>query len=127
MSKSKQPKVGDLIEHICTLNGKFEGKVVQMLSMQFIYETKEGNRRFCMLENNGNILMSLQSKINQRMDILQDWMEQDYHLDRPEVVYEHTLSVSKFWSVLSEEDRDYIQGVQFAIDTKSTVSWKKEK
>jgi hypothetical protein len=71
--------------------------------------------------------MSLQSKINQRMDILQDWMEQDYHLDRPEVVYEHTLSVSKFWSVLSEEDRDYIQGVQFAIDTKSTVSWKKEK
>ncbi len=60
------------------------------------------------------------------MDILQDWMEQDYHLERPEVVYEHTLSVSKFWSVLSEEDRDYIQGVQFAIDTKSTVSWKKD-
>jgi len=71
--------------------------------------------------------MSLQSKINQRMDILQDWMEQDYHLAKPGVVYEHTLSVSKFWSVLSEEDRDYIQGVQFAIDTKSTVSWKKEK
>ena len=71
--------------------------------------------------------MNLKNKINERMDILQDWMEQDYHLERPEVVYEHTLSVSKFWSVLSEEDRDYIQGVQFAIDTKSTVSWKKEK
>lgn len=71
--------------------------------------------------------MALTQKINQRMDILQDWMEQDYHLERPEVVYEHTLSVSKFWSVLSEEDRDYIQGVQFAIDTKSTVSWQKEK
>lgn len=70
--------------------------------------------------------MTLKNKINQRMDILQDWMEQDYHLERPEVVYEHTLSVSKFWSVLSEEDRDYIQGVQFAIDTKSTVSWKKD-
>jgi hypothetical protein len=69
--------------------------------------------------------MDLKEKINYRMDILQDWMEQDYHLERPEVVYEHTLSVSKFWSVLSEEDRDYIQGVQFAIDTKSTVSWKK--
>ena len=70
--------------------------------------------------------MTLTEKINQRMDILQDWMEQDYHLERPKVVYEHTLSVSKFWSVLSEEDRDYIQGVQFAIDTKSTVSWKKD-
>ena len=44
----KNPKVGDKIEHTCALNGKFEGKVVQMLSMQFIYETKEGNRRFCM-------------------------------------------------------------------------------
>ena len=71
-------------------------------------------------------MQDLRKKINDRMDILQRWMEQDYHLKRPEVVYEHTLSVSKFWSVLSEEDRDYIQGVQFAIDTKSNISWKKE-
>ena len=42
------------------------------------------------------------------MDILQDWMEQDYHMKRPEVVYDHTLTISKFWSVLSEEDREYI-------------------
>jgi hypothetical protein len=68
--------------------------------------------------------MNLKNKINERMDILQDWMEQDYHLERPEVVYEHTLSVSKFWSVLSEEDKDYIQCVQSAIDTKSTISWR---
>jgi hypothetical protein len=68
--------------------------------------------------------MNLKDKINERMDILQGWMEQDYHLKRPDVVYQHTLSVSKFWSVLSEEDRDYIQGVQSAIDTKSTISWR---
>jgi hypothetical protein len=66
----------------------------------------------------------LNKKINDRMDILQDWMEQDYHLKRPDVVYEHTLTVSKFWPVLSEEDKDYIQGVQFAIDTKSNISWR---
>ena len=59
------------------------------------------------------------------MDILQEWMEQDYHLARPEVVYEHTLTVSKFWSVLSEEDRDYIQAVQSAIDSESKISWKR--
>ena len=59
------------------------------------------------------------------MDILQVWMEQDYHLARPEVVYEHTLTVSKFWSVLSEEDRDYIQAVQSAIDSESKISWKR--
>jgi hypothetical protein len=69
--------------------------------------------------------VSLRTKINQRMDILQDWMEQDYHLARPEVVYEHSLTISKFWPVLSEEDKDYIQGVQFAIDTNSQISWKR--
>jgi len=29
-------------------NRKFEGKVVQLLAMQFVYETKDGNRRFCL-------------------------------------------------------------------------------
>jgi hypothetical protein len=44
----KAPNIGDKIEHTCRLNGKFEGKVVQLLAMQFIYETKEGYRRHCM-------------------------------------------------------------------------------
>ena len=44
----KTPNVGDLIEHTCTLNGKFEGKVVQLLAMQFVYETANGQRRFCL-------------------------------------------------------------------------------
>lgn len=64
----------------------------------------------------------VQKKINERMDILQNWMENNYHLKRPEVVKEHIESVSKFWSVLSEEDRDYIQGCQYAIDEK--IEWK---
>jgi hypothetical protein len=69
-------------------------------------------------------MQDLRKKINQRMDILQAWMEVDYHLRNPKVVYEHTLTISKFWSVLSEEDREYIQCVQDAIETKSTISWK---
>jgi hypothetical protein len=69
-------------------------------------------------------LQDLRNKINQRMDILQMWMEQDYHMSKPEVVYEHTLTISKFWSVLSEEDKDYIQCAQDAIETKSTISWR---
>jgi len=64
----------------------------------------------------------VQKKINERMDILQNWMENNYHLKRPEVVKEHIESVSKFWSVLSEEDRDYIQGCQYAIEEK--YEWK---
>lgn len=45
----KAPKVGDKIEHTCRLNGKFEGKVIEMLAMQFVYETKEGHHRHCLL------------------------------------------------------------------------------
>ena len=48
MGKKTPPKLGDKIEHTCTLNGKFESKVVQLLAMQFIYETKEGHIRHCM-------------------------------------------------------------------------------
>ena len=69
-------------------------------------------------------MQNLRDKINERMDILQNWMEQDYHMKRPEVVYEHTLTISKFWSVLSEEDKDYIQCAQDAIESKSTISWR---
>ena len=69
-------------------------------------------------------MQNLKDKINERMDILQDWMEQDYHMKRPEVVYDHTLTISKFWSVLSEEDKEYIQCAQDAIETKSNISWR---
>lgn len=67
----------------------------------------------------------LRDKINERMDKLQEMMERDYHFEQPEEVYEHTLTVSKFWSVLSEEDREYIQCAQDAIETKSDISWKR--
>ena len=69
-------------------------------------------------------MQNLKDKINERMDILQNWMEQDYHMKRPEVVYEHTLTISKFWPVLREENREYIQCAQDAIETKSTISWR---
>lgn len=62
--------------------------------------------------------MSLQDKIKERMDILQDMMEDNVHLDSPDVVEEHIMTVSKFWSVLSEEDRDYIHGARYAIEEK---------
>ncbi len=56
------------------------------------------------------------------MDILQDWMERNYHLKHSDKVYEHTLTISKFWSVLSEEDREYVQMAQMACEEK--LEWK---
>ena len=66
--------------------------------------------------------MTITVKIKERMDKLQKWIESNYHLDNPDEVYELTTSVSKFWSVLSEEDRDYIQAAQHAIEDK--LEWK---
>jgi len=62
--------------------------------------------------------MSLQDKIKDRMDLLQDMMEDNVHIDSPDIVEEHIRTVSKFWSVLSDEDRDYIHGSRYAIENK---------
>ena len=66
--------------------------------------------------------MSVRDKVNQRMDILQGWMEKNYHLKRPEVVEEHIQTITKFWSIMSEEDKDYIHGCRYAIE--ENMEWK---
>ena len=60
--------------------------------------------------------MTLRQRINIKMNVLQHWMETNYHLVDQKRVLEHTLSISKFWSVLSEEDKDYVQVAQDAIE-----------
>ena len=65
--------------------------------------------------------MSIRDKINQRMDVLQAMMEDNVHLDSPEIVEQHIQTVSKFWSVLSDEDKDYIHGARYGIEEK--VEW----
>lgn len=66
--------------------------------------------------------MDLKEKITLRLDTLQNLMESNYHLQDPDKVYELTLKISKFWSILSEEDREYVQCAQSAIEDK--IEWK---
>ncbi len=66
--------------------------------------------------------MTISVKIKERMDQLQKWMESNHHIDNPDQVYELTMNVSKFWSALTEEDRDYVQAAQHAIEDK--IVWK---
>lgn len=63
----------------------------------------------------------LRQKIKSRLDYIQELMESNYHLEHTDEVYDLTLEVSKFWSVLSENDREYIQCAQDAIE--SGISW----
>ena len=60
--------------------------------------------------------LSLRDRIDFRLDTLQSWMEKDFHLENPSQAYALTLSISKFWSVLGEEDREYVQCAQDAIE-----------
>ena len=55
------------------------------------------------------------------MDQLQNWMESNYHINNSKEVYELTKNISKFWSILSEEDKDYVQAAQDAIQNK--IEW----
>ena len=66
--------------------------------------------------------MNLKEKIQVRLDQIEMLMKEDYHLKNPDEVYNQTLNVSKFWSILSEEDRDFIQGCQSSIE--EGWSWK---
>ena len=59
---------------------------------------------------------TVQDKIKDRMDHLQQLMEGNNHLSRMEYVLDVVESVSKFWSALSEEDKDYIQTARYAIE-----------
>jgi hypothetical protein len=46
-------------------------------------------------------------------------MDSNFHLNKPDEVSSHISSISKFWSVLSEEDRDYIEGAKYALEEKA--------
>ena len=74
------------------------------------------------VEEKRRLVLSLKQKINLRLDTLQNLMESNYHLQDPTKVYELILNISKFWSILSEEDREYVQGAQYAIEDK--MIWK---
>jgi hypothetical protein len=65
--------------------------------------------------------MAIRDLINTRMNELQYMMENNLHLKDPEGVYDHTMSISKFWSALDEGDRDYITCARVAIEEKR--SW----
>jgi len=66
--------------------------------------------------------MKLREKLTARMDEIQRIMESNEHLVDPEKVHALLDKVTFAWEVLSEEDRDYIHGVQVALEEK--LEWK---
>ena len=51
----EKPAVGDTIVHRePSFSRTNEGKIIEMLTMQFVYETKSGGTRFCMFNEDWN-------------------------------------------------------------------------
>ena len=69
--------------------------------------------------------MKLRQKIELRMQILEEMMKRNMHIEDPETVDLFLDRITYCWGVLSEEDREYIQCAQDAIETKSDISWKR--
>ena len=67
--------------------------------------------------------MDLREKINHRLDTLQELLENNEHIDKPQAAEALIHRISPFWSILSEEDRDYVQAAQHAIEDK--LEWGK--
>lgn len=65
---------------------------------------------------------TLREKIELRMQILEIMMQKQMHLIDPITVDDFLDRVTYCWGVLSEEDRDYIQGCQTAL--KEKIEWK---
>jgi hypothetical protein len=65
---------------------------------------------------------TIQKLIKERLDELQDLLDNNIHLEDSQQVEELIASVTKFWSVLEEGDRDYIEAAKYACEFKKV--WK---
>ena len=61
-------------------------------------------------------MQDLREKIELRMQILEQMMERNMHIKDPETVLQFFDRLNYCWSVLNEEDRDFIHGAQFALE-----------
>ena len=57
-------------------------------------------------------------KIEIRMKTIQMQMEANIHLNAPESVMENIIHVSKFWVLMNDEDRDYIQAARYYVQNR---------
>ena len=62
------------------------------------------------------------AQITEQLDQLQSMMEDNLHLRNPKMITEALERLTFKWHFISEEDRDYIQGVQYALEEQ--VKWK---
>lgn len=58
----------------------------------------------------------IETKINEKMDIVQRMMESQVHISDAEKVKSAIYNATVYWTVMSEEDKDYIHCALDAIE-----------
>jgi len=58
----------------------------------------------------------LMEKIELRMQKLEAEMNSQTHISDPDAVMETIMSITKFWSVMNEEDQDYVDCARSALE-----------
>lgn len=61
----------------------------------------------------------IRHKVVQRLDEIEQMVKQQIHLTNPEKVVDLLSEVNKFFTVLTEDEKDFIGAVSFATRTKT--------
>jgi hypothetical protein len=77
----------------------------------------EGHPNDKQFDNQTTVIDKIQSKL----DHLRMSMEGQLHIDRPDYTNDLIESITKFWSVLKEDDREYVEAAKYALVNK--MSW----
>jgi len=65
---------------------------------------------------------TIRQRIEARLNLLESMLTSQRHIPNPDDVLETIATVSKFYSVLTEEQRDFINAARWAIDEQK--EWK---
>lgn len=58
----------------------------------------------------------LRAKLNAKLDLLEQSLKDQRHISDPAFVFGLIDSISIYWSVLDEEDREYVQFAHHALE-----------
>lgn len=65
---------------------------------------------------------TIRQRIEERLNLLESMLTAQRHISDPDAAYQTIDSVSKFYSVLTEEQREFVQAARWTIEEQK--EWK---
>jgi hypothetical protein len=62
---------------------------------------------------------TIRQRIEERLNLLESMLASQRHISDPDFAFETIASVSKFYSVLTEEQREFVHAARWATDNKN--------